>query len=193
MAERFEIRLAGSGGQGLILAGIILAEAAGVYDGKFVCQTQSYGPEARGGASKAEVVISDAEIDYPKAIQPDVLLALNQKSLEAFSADLKPGGLLLVDADLVQEAPAGRVLALPFTRIARDLGRAMAANIVALGALAQLTGAVSLESLTAAVLARVPKGTEDLNRQALAAGVAAAQAGGTVNVPEESGEKSEAM
>lgn len=193
MAERLEIRLAGSGGQGLILAGIILAEAAGVYDGKFVCQTQSYGPEARGGASKAEVVISDAAIDYPKAIQPDVLLALNQKSLEAFSSDLKPGGLLLVDADLVKEAPASRVLALPFTRIARDLGRAMAANIVALGALIQLTGAVSLESLTAAVLARVPKGTEDLNRRALAAGVAAAKAGGTVSLPEEPGEESEAL
>ena len=193
MTTRYEIRLAGSGGQGLILAGIILAEAAGVYDGKFVCQTQSYGPEARGGASKAEVVISDAAIDYPKAIQPDVLLALNQKSLEAFSADLKPGGLLLVDADLVQEVPAGRVLALPFTRIARELGRAMAANIVALGALVQLTGAVSLDSLTAAVLARVPKGTEDLNRRALAAGVAAAKAGGTVSLPEEPGEKSEAM
>jgi 2-oxoglutarate ferredoxin oxidoreductase subunit gamma len=186
MAERLEIRLAGSGGQGLILAGIILAEAAGVYDGKFVCQTQSYGPEARGGASKAEVVISDAPIDYPKAIQPDVLLALNQKSLEAFSADLKPGGLLLVDADLVKEAPASRVLALPFTRIARDLGRTMAANIVALGALAQLTGAVSLESLTAAVLARVPKGTEDLNRQALAAGVAAAKSGVVVSALSES-------
>jgi 2-oxoglutarate ferredoxin oxidoreductase subunit gamma len=193
MSSRYEIRLAGSGGQGLILAGIILAEAAGVYDGKFVCQTQSYGPEARGGASKAEVVISDAEIDYPKAIQPDVLLALNQKSLEAFSADLKPGGLLLVDADLVKEAPASRVLALPFTRIARELGRAMAANIVALGALAQLTGAVSLKSLTAAVLARVPKGTEDLNRRALAAGVAAAKAGGTVSLPEEPGEQSEAL
>ncbi len=109
MPSRYEIRLAGSGGQGLILAGIILAEAAGVYDGKFVCQTQSYGPEARGGASKAEVVISDAEIDYPKAIQPDVLLAMNQKSLDAFSSDLKPGGLLLVDADLVLEVPASRV------------------------------------------------------------------------------------
>jgi 2-oxoglutarate ferredoxin oxidoreductase subunit gamma len=193
MADRFEIRLAGSGGQGLILAGIILAEAAGVYDGKFVCQTQSYGPEARGGASKAEVVISDAPIDYPKAIQPDVLLALNQKSLEAFSSDLKPGGLLLVDADLVKEAPANRVLALPFTRIARELGRVMVANIVALGALVQLTGAVSLDSLTAAVLARVPKGTEDLNRQALAAGVAAAKAAGTVSVPEEPGEQSEAL
>jgi 2-oxoglutarate ferredoxin oxidoreductase subunit gamma len=193
MSSRYEIRLAGSGGQGLILAGIILAEAAGVYDGKFVCQTQSYGPEARGGASKAEVVISDAEIDYPKAIQPDVLLAMNQKSLDVFLSDLKPGGLLLVDADLVKEAPANRAVALPFTRIARELGRVMAANIVALGALAQLTGAVSLESLTAAVLARVPKGTEDLNRQALAAGVAAAKAGGTVSVPEEPGETPEAL
>jgi 2-oxoglutarate ferredoxin oxidoreductase subunit gamma len=193
MAERFEIRLAGSGGQGLILAGIILAEAAGVYDGKFVCQTQSYGPEARGGASKAEVVISDAPIDYPKAIQPDVLLALNQKSLEAFSSDLKPGGLLLVDADLVKEASASRSLALPFTQIARELGRAMAANIVALGALAQLTGAVSLQSLEAAVLARVPKGSEDLNRRALAAGVAAAKAAGAVSISEEPGETSEAL
>jgi len=193
MSSHYEIRLAGSGGQGLMLAGIILAEAAGVYDGKFVCQTQSYGPEARGGASKAEVVISDAAIDYPKAIRPDVLLALNQKSLEAFSSDLKPGGLLLVDADLVKEAPAGRVLALPFTRIAREAGSAMAANIVALGALAQLTGAVSLESLTAAVLARVPKGTEELNKKALAAGVAAAQAAGPVSVPEEPGEQSEAL
>jgi 2-oxoglutarate ferredoxin oxidoreductase subunit gamma len=193
MPNRYEIRLTGSGGQGLILAGIILAEAAGIYDGKFVCQTQSYGPEARGGASKAEVVISDAEIDYPKAISPDVLLAMNQKSLDAFSSDLKPGGLLLVDADLVSEFPASRVLALPFTRIAREVGRAMAANIVALGALAQLTGAVSLRSLEAAVLARVPKGTEDLNRRALAAGVAAAKAGGTVSAPEEPGEKLETL
>jgi 2-oxoglutarate ferredoxin oxidoreductase subunit gamma len=190
MPYRYEIRLAGSGGQGLILAGIILAEAAGVYGGKYVCQTQSYGPEARGGASKAEVVISDAEIDYPKAIRPDVFLAMNQKSLDAFLSDLKPGGLLLVDADLVPEAPATGTVALPFTRIARDLGRAMAANIVALGALAQLTGAVSLESLTAAVLARVPKGSEDLNRRALEAGVAAAKAAGRLSPPEESGKQS---
>jgi len=188
MPSRFEIRLAGSGGQGLILAGIILAEAAGIYDGKFVCQTQSYGPEARGGASKAEVVISDAAIDYPKAIRPDVLLAMNQKSLDAFLSDLKPEGLLLVDADLVQEVPASRALALPFTRIAREAGSAMAANIVALGALAQLTGAVSLVSLEAAVLARVPQGTEELNRRALAAGAAAAQEGGAASVPAETGE-----
>jgi 2-oxoglutarate ferredoxin oxidoreductase subunit gamma len=173
MAKRHEIRLAGSGGQGLILAGIILAEAAGIYDGKFVCQTQSYGPEARGGTSKAEVVISDTEIDYPQAIHPDVLVALNQKSLDAYIFDLEPEGLILVDADLVTEAPSSRTLALPFTRIARDLGTVMVINLVALGALAQFTGVVSLQGLEAAMLARVPKGTEDLNRRALAAGIAA--------------------
>jgi 2-oxoglutarate ferredoxin oxidoreductase subunit gamma len=113
--------------------------------------------------------------------------------LDTFMPDLKPGGLLLVDADLVHEAPATGTVALPFTRIARELGRAMAANIVALGALIQLTGAVSLQSLEAAVLARVPKGTEELNRQALAAGVAVAEAAGPVSAAEESEDKSEAL
>jgi len=175
MSTRYEIRLAGAGGQGLILAGIILAEAAGIYDGKFVCQTQSYGPAARGGASKAEVVICDAEIDYPKAIQPDVLLAMNQKSLDTYIGDLKPDGLLIVDATLVPEVPRERFVAIPFTQIARDLGREMVANIVALGTLAALTGAVTRENLEKAVLARVPPGTEDLNQKALAAGTAAAK------------------
>jgi 2-oxoglutarate ferredoxin oxidoreductase subunit gamma len=173
---RYEIRLAGSGGQGLILAGVILAEAAGLHDGKFVCQTQSYGPAARGGASMAEVVISDAEIDYPKALHPDVLLALNQQSLVAYVSDLKPRGLLLVDATFVREIPDHhRVFAIPFTEIAREqVGKVMTANIVALGALAALSGAVTLKSLETAVLARVPPGTEDLNRRALAAGAQAA-------------------
>jgi 2-oxoglutarate ferredoxin oxidoreductase subunit gamma len=176
MTTRYEIRLAGSGGQGLILAGIILAEAAGIYDGKFVCQSQSYGPAARGGASQADVVISDADIDYPRAIRPDVLLALNQASLDAYLHDLKPEGLLLVDAGLVKEIPDHhRVYAIPFTQMARDMGKAMAANIAALGALAALTGAVRLPSLEQAVLARVPAATRDLNRQVLAAGVAAAE------------------
>jgi 2-oxoglutarate ferredoxin oxidoreductase subunit gamma len=175
MPSRYEIRLAGSGGQGLILAGIILAEAAGIYDGKFVCQTQSYGPAARGGASKAEVVISDGEIDYPKAIQPDVLLAMNQQSLDTYLADLKPDGLLMVDATLVPEVPLDRYLAIPFTRIARELGKEMVANIVALGALAARSNAVTLESLEKAVLGRVPRGTEELNKKALAAGIDAAR------------------
>jgi len=166
--------LAGSGGQGLILAGVILAEAAGVQDGKFVCQTQSYGPAARGGASKAEVVISDREIDYPKAIRPDVLLALNQASLDKYLGDLKPEGVLLVDADLVREVPREGAVRLPFTRLARELGKEMMANIVALGALAAVTGAVSWEGLKAAVLARVPPATREMNEQALAAGMHAA-------------------
>jgi len=176
MKNRYEIRLAGSGGQGLILAGIILAEAAGIYDGKFVAQTQSYGPAARGGASKAEVVISEEEIDYPKAIKPDVLLAMNQKSLDTYIFDLKPDGLLIVDATFVQEVPTTRVVAIPFTEIAREqVGKVVAANIVALGALAVLTKAVSLKSLKAAVLGRIPKGTEELNKKALQAGIAAAK------------------
>ncbi len=172
---RYEVRLSGSGGQGIIVAGIILAEAAGIYEGKEVCQTQAYGPEARGGASKAEVVISDQEIDYPKAIQPDLLLAMNQQSCDAYAHDLKPNGLLIVDSTLVHDLPARPAIALPFTKIARqDLGKEMVANIVALGALAKIAGIVSVASLEKAVRGRVPPGTEELNCRALAAGVEAA-------------------
>jgi 2-oxoglutarate ferredoxin oxidoreductase subunit gamma len=176
MTERMEIRLAGSGGQGLILAGMILAEAVGIYEGRFVTQTQSYGPEARGGASKSEVVISGQEIDYPQAVKPDILLCMSQAACDAYIFDVKPGGTLIVDSSLVHHLPTTRALALPFTKIAREgIGREMMANIVALGALAQLTGIVTLENLEKALLARVPKGTEAQNRQALEAGVAAVQ------------------
>ncbi len=176
MSERFEIRLSGSGGQGLIVAGIILAEAAGIYDRKFVCQTQSYGPEARGGASKAEVVICDEEIDYPKAIKPDILLAMNQKSCDAYFLDLKAGGTLIVDPTFVKQLPTTRTIGIPFTEIARNkVGKEMVANIVAIGALCALTGAVSLGSLEAAVMKRVPPGTEELNKKALEAGIEAAR------------------
>ena len=176
MAQRYEVRLSGSGGQGLIIAGIILAEAAGIYDGKYVCQTQSYGPEARGGASKAEVVISDEEIDYPKAIKPDLLLAMNQKSCDSFFFDLKPNGILIVDSTLVKQLPTTRAIAIPFTQIARgELKKEMVANIVALGALTKLTGIVSLKSLETAVLNRVPPGTQELNKSALEAGIEAAK------------------
>ncbi len=160
----------------MIVAGIILAEAAGIYDGKFVCQTQSYGPEARGGASKAEVVISDEAIDYPKAIKPDLLLAMNQKSCDVYFFDLKPTGLLIVDSTHVKQLPTTRAVEIPFTQIAREkLGNEMVANTVALGTLAAITGVVSLKSLEAAVLARVPSGTEELNRKALEAGIEAAK------------------
>ena len=133
--ERFEIRLSGSGGQGIILAAIILAEAAGIYEGYNVSQTQSYGPEARGGRCKAEVVISSRQIDYPKAVQLDMMLAMNQASCDAYCYDFKPNGLLLIDAGLVDQVHTSRVVALPFTKIAREVaGLELAANMVALGA-----------------------------------------------------------
>ena len=176
MAFRYEMRLSGSGGQGIILMGIILAEAIGIYDGKCVAQTQAYGPEARGGSSKAEVVVSDEEIDYPKAMKPDLLLAMNQKSCDEFYPDLKPDGILIVDSTFVRQIPTPKAFQVPFTRIAREkFKREMVANIVALGALTQLTPMVSAKAVEAAVLARVPKGTETLNRDALKAGMAAAK------------------
>ena len=176
MPYRYEIRLSGSGGQGLILMGIILAEAIGIYGGKYVAQTQSYGPEARGGSSKSEVIVSDEEIDYPKAIKLDLLLAMNQKSCDEFFPDLKPDGLLIVDSTFVTQLPTPKAFQIPFTRIAREkFKKEVVANIVALGALSQLTPVVSLKAVESAVLARVPKGTEKLNRDALKAGMNAAK------------------
>ncbi len=176
MAGRYDIRLAGSGGQGLIIMGIILAEAIGVYDGKYVAQTQSYGPEARGGSSKAEVVVDDEEIDYPEALKLDLLLAMNQKSCDDYYLDLKPDGILIVDSTFVTQVPVAGAHAIPFTRIARQrFKREMVANIVALGAISQLTPVVSKRAIEAAVRGRVPRGTEELNLGALRAGMAAAR------------------
>jgi 2-oxoglutarate ferredoxin oxidoreductase subunit gamma len=147
-AVRHEIRLAGSGGQGIIMAAIVLAEAAGVHEGKQVSQTQSYGPEARGGTCKAEVVISDVPIDYPKVSRPDFLLAMNQASVNTYFGDLKPTGLLIVDSTLVSKVPTAKTVSIPFTQIARDeFGTDLVANMVALGALGFLSKDVSQESL----------------------------------------------
>jgi 2-oxoglutarate ferredoxin oxidoreductase subunit gamma len=176
MSFRYDIRLSGSGGQGLIMMGIILAEAIGVYDGREVAQTQSYGPEARGGSSKAEVIVSDEEIDYPKAMRVDLLLAMNQKALDEYYEDLKPDGLLIVDSTFVKTVPVPKAVQIPFTRIARErFNKEMVANIIALGAISELTSIVSRKAIEAAVLDRVPKGTEKLNRDALKAGMTAAK------------------
>ncbi len=176
MGHRYEIRLSGSGGQGLILMGIILAEAIGIYDGKYVAQTQSYGPEARGGSSKSEIIVSDEEIDYPKAMRLDLLLAMNQRSCDEFYPDLKPEGLLVVDSTFVTQVPTQKAFQVPFTRIAREkFKREVVANIIALGALAVLSPVVSVKAVESAVLARVPRGTEKLNRDALRAGMESAK------------------
>lgn len=172
--ERYEIRLGGSGGQGIILAAIVLAEAVGVYHGKHVCQSQSYGPEARGGYSKADVVISDHPIDYPKAMNPDLFLAMNQTSCDNYFLDLKPEGLLIVDSTLVHQVPTSRAVSIPFTEIARKKwGKEMVANMVALGALVHISKVVPVKKLQQALAARMPPGTVEINVKALQEGIKA--------------------
>jgi 2-oxoglutarate ferredoxin oxidoreductase subunit gamma len=170
MEQRYEVRLAGTGGQGAILAGIILAEAA-IRDGKQVVQTQSYGPEARGGASRSEVLISDGQILYPEVIHPDITLCMSQEACDQYSGQVQKNGLLILDADHVSRAPTTRAVRVPMTTLAQEVtGRAIAANVVGLGVLAALTGLVSREALEEAVRARAPRGTAALNLRALAAG-----------------------
>ena len=169
MAGRYEIRFSGAGGQGLILAGVIMAEAASIYDGIQAVQSQSYGPEARGGASKSEVIISDGPIDYPKVTQCDALLALTQEACDKYSHDLKDGGVLLIDSDLVLREPVGnfKVTKFNITNTAKnEIGREIVTNIVALGAMVALTGVVTKEAAEKAVLARVPEAFLELNKKA---------------------------
>jgi 2-oxoglutarate ferredoxin oxidoreductase subunit gamma len=175
MAERTEIRLAGEGGQGMILAGIILAEAATIYGGQNAVQSQSYGPEARGGASKSEVIISSGEIDHPEVIYPDIVVTLSQEAFTKFASTVKPGGLLIVDVDKVDSSSTPHAIRLPISKIAFETtGRNITANTVALGVLVGMTGVVKRQALERAVKARAPKGTEKINHQALEAGFAAA-------------------
>ena len=173
---RYEIRLSGSGGQGMIFAGTILAEAVGVEDGKNVCQTQSYGPEARGGASRSDLVIGTGEIFYPKPFRLDVLLALTQEACDTYFPALKEEGCLIVDSGAVTQLPDHEVHGFPFSQIARDkIGTPMVANIIALGAIAALTKVASKKGLLEAVKRRAPKGTEEKNLKAIETGFQLAQ------------------
>lgn len=175
MAERYEILLSGFGGQGLILAGIVLAEAIGIYEGKYVAQTQSYGPEARGGRSRAGIVVSDQPIDYPKTNSIDLLLAMSQDACDTYFINLKPSGLLFVDSTFVKDVPVDDAISIPFTEIARkEIGNIMVANIVALGAISRCSNIVTVESLKKALVTKIPRETEDINLRALEAGIAAA-------------------
>ncbi len=175
MTQSYQVRLAGTGGQGAILAGILLAEAA-IRDDKNVTQTQSYGPEARGGASRSEVVISDAEIHYPKVIQAHITLCMSQEACDRYGSQMKKDGLLILDSDHVTRAPTTRAVRVPMTTLAREVtGREIVANVVGLGVLVGLTGIVSREAMQAAIRERVPRGTEQVNLNALAAGFEAAE------------------
>lgn len=176
--DRFEIRLSGEGGQGLVLAGAILAEAAGIYGGKYIAYTQSYGPESRGGGCRADLVVSDEPVDYPICTQLDVLLCLTQKACDKYWPSLKPGALLIVDSTRVTRLPSGsfEVASLPILQTAkRKLGREVVANMVCLGVIGKLINLIAPEALRQAVVARAPKGTESINQRALAAGYALAE------------------
>jgi 2-oxoglutarate ferredoxin oxidoreductase subunit gamma len=171
MRRHWEIRLTGTGGQGLILAGLILAEAAAIYDDKNAIQSQSYGPAARGGISKSELIISDGEIDYPKVQSPDILLAMSQEAADHYSQDIRKDAVVVVDSQFVERLPIRSAWAAPITEIARRAtGQTITATMTALGIIAGLTGVVSKPALLQAVSARAPRGTAELNQKAVEAG-----------------------
>jgi 2-oxoglutarate ferredoxin oxidoreductase subunit gamma len=177
--ERVEMRFSGSGGQGILLAAAIVAEGAAAL-GKHVVQTQSYGPEARGGASKSEVIVSDEAIDYPEVQHPDVNLVLSQAAYLKYAADTRPGGLLIYDSGLVEiDAAAEGMVAhgLPFTQAATDeLGKKVVTNIVSLGAFVAISGVLPPEAVEQAVLNRVPARFRELNERAFRLGLQLAKA-----------------
>jgi 2-oxoglutarate ferredoxin oxidoreductase subunit gamma len=172
--RRVEIRCSGSGGQGILLAAAIIAEAAAAL-GMHVVQTQSYGPEARGGASKAEVIIADEAIDYPEVRRPDVSLVLSQAAYVKYAADTRAGGLLIYDSGLVHVDPGEASVVrcgLPFTQVASDeLGKKVVTNIVALGALARVGEVLPVDAVREAVLSRVPARFKELNARAFDLGL----------------------
>lgn len=177
---RHEIRLSGSGGQGMITAGIILAAAAAVYENKNAVQSQSYGPEARGGSSKAEVIISDGEINFPKIVYPDVLVALTAESYEKYAEGIKDGGIIIADSLLVPEARSdkARLYCLPLLdNVTRRLGTSVSLNVAVLGALNFLYPVTGEASLLKSILSMIPKGAEDINRQAFGIGAELAAKG----------------
>lgn len=178
MTQKWNIRLSGTGGQGLILGGIILASAA-VADGYNTVQSQSYGPEARGGSSKTEVIISEETIYYPKVGDADIFLAMSQQAYEKYLPQINDNTVIIVDSTLVKNlgpVHKGKYYLVPITELARrETGREITANIVALGAIVGITHVVSEKAMKEAVLERIPAGTEDINMKALNVGMDAGQ------------------
>jgi 2-oxoglutarate ferredoxin oxidoreductase subunit gamma len=171
---RIEVIIGGFGGQGCILAGVVLGRAA-AYDGKKVAQSRSYGAEARGGAAKSEVVIADEEIDYPMVINADYLIAMSQQAFERYITKVKPNGMVLIDENLVkpkENLPENvRLVKVPASKISsRKYGKPIVANMIMLGALTALTKIVSTDSLIKSIMDSVPKGTEEINIYALKKG-----------------------
>ncbi|BDH79008.1 2-oxoglutarate ferredoxin oxidoreductase subunit gamma [Methanothermobacter tenebrarum] len=176
---RREIRIAGFGGQGVVLAGIVIGKAASLYDKLHAVQTQSYGPEARGGASRSEVVISDNEIDYPKVREPDIFVAMSHEALITYLDDLKTGATLIVDPDMIKEEEIKdfikkkkiKYYRAPATRTAKEeIGIPIVANMVMIGAFTRATRVISDQAAKKAIEDSVPPGTEKKNLEAFEAG-----------------------
>ena len=169
---RHEVRLSGFGGQGIILAAVILGRAAALYDGKHAVQTQVYGPEARGGASMSAVIIDDEPILYPEVSVPDIYVIMSQEGFQRYGAQAPKDAMMLLDSDMVQGRPECTFREIPATSEAqKTLGKVIVANIVMLGALVQATGIVSRGAMEKAIRDSVPKDTEDLNLRALQRGM----------------------
>jgi 2-oxoglutarate ferredoxin oxidoreductase subunit gamma len=168
-----EVRIGGFGGQGVILSGYILGKAASIYDGKHATMTQSFGPEARGSACSSQVVISDETILYPYVTKPDLLVTMSQEAYSKFKGNLKPGGKLLIEEELVktQDGPDEPVTyGIPATRMAEELGRKIVLNIVMVGFFAGVTDVIAHDAVRKAVESSVPRGTEELNLKAFDSG-----------------------
>ena len=164
-----EILITGFGGQGIVLAGNILGKAAALHDGKHATMTQSYGPEARGGSCSTQVLISEEEILFPYAENPQVIVCMSQEGYTKNVGSLIPGGLFIWDTDLVKvgdDAPEGNTYNIPATRFAEELGNTMMANIVMLGFLSAVSDVVTVNSLREAVLSSVPPHTKEKNEKA---------------------------
>jgi 2-oxoglutarate ferredoxin oxidoreductase subunit gamma len=170
---RREIRIAGFGGQGVVLSGSILGKAASLFTKGFATLTQSYGPESRGGSCRAEVIISDEPIDYPYITSPEVQIILSQDAYASYGHNLPPNTLVIVDSDLVKVDPAQKPqpLSIPASRMAREeIGRPVVANIIMLGFLAATSEVISVEALKNSILSTIPAGTESVNTKAFELG-----------------------
>jgi len=171
--ERREIKVGGFGGQGIILSGKIIGRAVSLYDRKSAALTQAYGPEARGGACSADLVVADGEIHNPFFKSADVMMLMSQESFTKFIPNLKKGGLALIDTDLVKPgslAKNAKLYAIPATKLAEDLGKRIIANIVMLGFFTSMADVVSKKAMEEAIRNSVPRGTEELNLKAFRSG-----------------------
>ena len=164
-----EIRIAGFGGQGVILSAIVIGKAASIVDGNHATMTQNFGPEARGGACSAQLIVSDQPVLYPYLTKPDILVVMSQEAYVKFAPELRPGGLMLIEQDLVRVSsiPEGtRIYGIPATRIAEEIGKRMVLNIVMTGFFGAITGLIGRDSLRKAIESSVPSAFRELNAKA---------------------------